>query len=97
MRYREEGEKTKKAVEQTDNIIAGKQVCTHFNVDVVGKVFELVRSRQSAEFPVVVVRSETVVTASLHVDSPQVPTERTSGSEQEIGDLYVEKNTLVSA
>lgn len=68
---------------------------TYFNVDVVGEVFEFVRSRQTAKFSVVVVGSKTVVSASLHVDGSQVPTERTSVSEQEVGDLRTRTNVLM--
>lgn len=60
---------------------------THFDVDVIGEVFEFVGSGQTAEFSVVVVRSESVVSASLYVDGSQIATERTAVPEQEVGDL----------
>lgn len=60
---------------------------TYFDVDVVGEVFEFVCSGQAAKFSVVVVRRESVVSASLYVDGSQVATERTAVPEQEVCDL----------
>lgn len=54
-------------VVKNKNWFNGKREC-YFDIDVIGEIFEFVRSRQAAEFPVVVVRRETVVSASLDVD-----------------------------
>lgn len=55
--------------------------------DIVAEVSPVLGARQTAELPVVVVRSQTVVTTSLDISGSQVPAERFAVAEQVVSDL----------
>jgi len=62
---------------------------SYLRADLVGKVSKGMSTAKSAEFSIVVVRSQSVVSASLDIDSAQIRSEFSSHTEQEVGDLKI--------